>query len=83
MESDAASQGGQSNVRCRKRVVIMWEYKDEKWEYKVEKLPLGIMPKSIWQAQRRMELIGALERYSNAGKPAPAEWFKELRELTE
>lgn len=49
----------------------------------VEKPPLGLKPKWIHDKQRKREIIEAMERYSNAGKPIPAEWVEELKELIE
>ena len=43
-----------------------------------EKPPLGLMPESIWNAKRRMDLIEAMNRYSEAEKKIPDEWIQEL-----
>lgn len=45
-------------------------------------VPVGIMPREIWLAKRKAELIAAMERYAKAGKPIPLEWIIELRELS-
>lgn len=43
------------------------------------KPPLGVIPWPIWLESRRDELIYAIERYSEAGRPALPAWTKELR----
>jgi hypothetical protein len=43
--------------------------------------PLGIMPKCIWDSKRRIELIGAMNRYAAADKKIPEEWIDELLKL--
>lgn len=42
--------------------------------------PLGIMPKTIWQEQRRVELAGAIQRYLEANLPLLPEWITEWNE---
>ena len=41
-------------------------------------LPLGVMPHSIWIERRRLDILAALKRYSEAGMVIPAEWADEL-----
>ena len=47
---------------------------------KIEKPPLGIMPKKLWIEFRRNEIIEAIIRYSEALKEIPQEWVDELNE---
>ena len=42
------------------------------------KPPPGIMPKTIWDEQRILELVRAMHRYLHAGLPIPYDWAKEL-----
>lgn len=42
---------------------------------------LGVMPRRIWDESRRNDLIGAIQRYLDAGKPIPPEWVEEYNEL--
>jgi|GEM_PF-2092606 len=46
-----------------------------------EKPTIGLVPKWFWDGIRRGDILNALERYAEAGKPAPVEWITELREL--
>ena len=48
-----------------------------------EKPPIGLIPKKLYIRQRALEIIAAMDRYAQANKPIPAEWFDELRDLTE
>lgn len=49
------------------------------------KPPLGLLRRSAWTKRVRNERIGdiiqAMGRYSNAGKPVPDEWLSELNDL--
>ena len=49
------------------------------------KPPLGLIPKGIYGIQVKTErmamIIDAMKRYSEAEKPIPIEWIKELEEL--
>ena len=49
---------------------------------KIEKPPLGLRPRTVWQKQvkddRIDEIMHALERYSEAGVAVPIEWLSEL-----
>lgn len=45
--------------------------------------PLGIMPKRFWQLDRQREIVSALSRYLEAGKPLPLDWIEELLRLTQ
>lgn len=47
----------------------------------VEKPPLGLKPRYIHNSQRMVEILHAMERYSNARKPIPIEWINELGDL--
>lgn len=47
----------------------------------VEKPPLGLMPKKLWDAQRMRDIYDAMERYAAAGKAVPLAWVQELRRI--
>lgn len=48
------------------------------------KPPLGLMPKGIYETQVNIDricmIIEAMKRYSEADKPIPSLWIKELEE---
>lgn len=46
-----------------------------------KKPPLGIMPRWIWERKRCREIAEAIDRYTYAEKPIPAEWIEEYNEL--
>jgi hypothetical protein len=48
-----------------------------------EKPPLGLMPRNIHESQRIGEILEAMQRYNEAGKPIPAAWVEELRDLNQ
>lgn len=48
---------------------------------KVEKPPLGVMPRRIWQEKRSEDLVAAMVRYTEAGKLIDADWLRELSDL--
>lgn len=45
-----------------------------------QKPPLGLVPRPIRDRERCQEIIEAIARYNEAGKPVPAEWLEELSE---
>ena len=45
------------------------------------KPPLGLRPRYIAEAQRRVEIQAAVMRYMDAGYPLPDEWIAEYNEL--
>ncbi len=45
--------------------------------------PLGLKPKFIHDEGRAEEILEAIERYTKAEKPIPAEWTEELKGLTD
>lgn len=47
----------------------------------MQKPPLGLTPRKIWNARRITDIFDAMERFSKAQKPIPLEWITELREL--
>lgn len=47
----------------------------------LKKPPLGLKPKFIHDDERKLEIIEAMEGYSEAEIPIPLEWIKELRGL--
>lgn len=58
--------------RCAKQV--------ENFAYK--KPPLGLVPRYVRDEQRAREIIDAVLRYIDNGKPVPHEWIAELAERT-
>ena len=40
--------------------------------------PIGVMPHSIWIERRRLDILAAIKRYSEAGMVIPPEWADEL-----
>ncbi|MBR8344215.1 hypothetical protein [Burkholderia ambifaria] len=46
-----------------------------------EKPPLGLVPKYIHDERRMKDILGALERYSDASLPVPTEWVQELSSI--
>lgn len=43
--------------------------------------PLGLQPRHIWEMQRLEQIGAAIERYTDAQKQVPTEWFAEHEEL--
>ncbi|MDM8357486.1 hypothetical protein [Pandoraea communis] len=43
--------------------------------------PLGLVPKAIHDERRARQILGAMQRYSDAGLPVPREWMDEFTEL--
>jgi len=56
------------------------DYMCEKCTY-TEKPPIGVMPKHIWDAKRKQDLLEAVMRYMDKNKPVPVEWIQEFNEL--
>lgn len=50
-------------------------------ETKVERPPLGLIPRWVKDEQRYIEVCAAISRYYNAGKKIPIEWIEEYNEL--
>ena len=48
----------------------------------VKKPPLGLVPRFIRDEQRAREIIDAILRYIDNGRPVPHEWIDELVERT-
>lgn len=48
---------------------------------KLEKPTLGVMPKSLWQEARYLELCRAISERYNAGQEIRFEWIEEYNEL--
>ena len=44
------------------------------------KPPLGLVPRRLHDSRRVGEILEALSRYNEAGKPVPQEWLDELNE---
>lgn len=47
----------------------------------MEKPPIGIMPKKIWDFIRRDELEAAIYRCFDAGLEVPSEWIDEYDDI--
>lgn len=47
----------------------------------MERPPIGIMPRYIWEEKRLSELISAINRYVDNCMPVPMEWIEEYNEL--
>lgn len=45
--------------------------------------PVGLVPKHIWDAKRKMKIKEAIIRYVEANQPIPVEWVEEYNELLE
>lgn len=45
------------------------------------KSPLGLVPRYIWEEKRIQDIEEAIDRFKEARKPIPVEWFKEYNEL--
>ena len=50
---------------------------------RVEKPPLGIVPKYVWSQKRMEEILEGTKRFMSAGKEVPDEWLKEYHQLSE
>lgn len=52
----------------------------------IEQSPIGVIPQGVWrdgvERERITDLMGAIVRFKNAGKPVPMAWITELGELT-
>ena len=60
-----------------------WEPTNDQKEWKaVEKPPLGLTPKYVKTEERKQEILEAMNRYNETGKPIPEEWVKEYDELS-
>lgn len=51
------------------------------WGEDMNKPPLGIMPKKLWQEERLERLKECIERHTNAYYPINEEWVKEYNDL--
>lgn len=51
-------------------------------DFSVKKPPLGLVPRYIRDEQRAREIIDAILRYIDNGRPVPHEWIDELAERT-
>lgn len=49
----------------------------------MNKPPLGLMPKHIWDLQRKRDIEDVVKRYRDADKAVPWEWVQEYAELCE
>lgn len=48
----------------------------------MQKPPLGIESKQVWENQRLLALRGAIQRYLEAGLKINEKWIEEYNELT-
>ncbi len=44
-------------------------------------VPLGVMPRHLWEKKREQELLDAINRYLYSGLKVKPEWFEEYNEL--
>lgn len=49
----------------------------------VNKPPLGVVPRDIWDRKRQDDLAAAMQRYLEAGKKIPKEWLDEYNEISD
>lgn len=49
----------------------------------VNKPPLGVTPRDMWDRKRQEELAAAMERYLEAGEKIPKEWLDEYNEISD
>ena len=47
----------------------------------VNKPPLGIKPRFIWEEERIIEIKSAVFRYTEADRKVPVEWIEEYNDL--
>lgn len=47
----------------------------------IERPPLGLTPRFIYEERRMKEILGAIQRYSEREMVIPDEWVAELSEL--
>ena len=45
--------------------------------------PIGLIPKFVRDRNRALEILGAMERFVEAGTPIPREWLNELVALSD
>ena len=44
-------------------------------------VPMGIVPRTIWDDERLKQLDGAIGRYKEKGLSVPVEWIQEQNEM--
>jgi hypothetical protein len=49
----------------------------------MKKPPLGVMPRKIWEQDRQLDLLAAMQRYVEEDVKIPADWIDELNDLNE
>lgn len=49
----------------------------------MDKQPIGVLPRSVWDYHRVNNISEAMGRYLDAGLDIPEEWSEELIELCE
>ena len=47
----------------------------------MNKPPLGLMPKFLWDSERLSDITNAINRYLTAEKEIPIEWIEEYNKL--
>lgn len=48
----------------------------------MDKPPLGIIPRRLWQERRYYDLLNAIQRYVGQGVQPPMEWLAEAQDLS-
>lgn len=48
----------------------------------VDKPPIGVMSREMWNRQRQTDLANAMTRYLEAGMKIPVEWIEEYNEIS-
>lgn len=48
---------------------------------KLDKPPIGLVPKDIWKLRRLKDIKEAIERYLEDGREIPMEWISEFNQL--
>ena len=57
----------------------MWQTRSD--NYVNEKPPIGLKPKHIHDKERALEILSAMQRYTDADLKIPQEWISELSGL--
>ena len=59
----------------------MYEKITEVENSEVEKSPVGIVPRDIYEYQRGYEILAAMDRYASRRILIPVEWVHELQDI--
>ena len=49
----------------------------------MEKPPLGIVPRNVFEENRLFDLVDAIKRYRLQGHVVPVEWFAEIVDISD